>query len=512
MEGITKIYHPVDLIANNNVDFSVNTGEIHALVGENGAGKTTLVKVLYGLESLDNGQIFIHGRPCKIQNPLDANKQGIGMVHQHFQLFDDFTVAQNVVMGVEPLKQGFLFDNQRAERLVQDVIDYHHFSIDPSKKISELSVGQMQQVEILKVLYRKVELLILDEPTSVLTEQETQRLLKTLRKMVDQGKTIILISHKINVVKAISDRITVMRKGQVVAVKNTADVDKREISTLMVGKKVLFEVEKECIDCREVVWCMEDVSLIRKGQTHPLLDRVTLSVHSCEIVGITGVAGNGLTELEDVISGLRPVSSGKIFYNRDDITNLPVHQLREKGLAYVPSDRRERGSSLGSSVLENMVVTTHHDFLKKGGVFDRKNMESYSAALIRDYFISAKPVVPIGTLSGGNIQKVILARELSKVRDFVLFSEPTWGLDIGSSQFIYEKIFEMQRKGIAIILLSTNLDEILELADIIVVMYKGRIVAQKSRSPEITKELIGEYMLGLRDDFGPDEATKESIK
>jgi simple sugar transport system ATP-binding protein len=257
---------------------------------------------------------------------------------------------------------------------------------------------------------------------------------------------------------------------------------------------------------------MEDVSLIRKGQTHPLLDRVTLSARSCEIVGITGVAGNGLTELEDVISGLKPVSSGKIFYNGDDITHLPVPQLREKGLAYVPSDRRERGSSLGSSVLENMVVTTHHDFLKRGGVFDRKNMESYSTALIRDYFISAKPVVPIGTLSGGNIQKVILARELSKVRDFVLFSEPTWGLDINSSQFVYEKIFEMQRKGIAIILISSNLNEILGIADTIVVMYKGRIVAQKSRSPEITKELIGEYMLGLRDDFRHEEVSKGSIK
>jgi general nucleoside transport system ATP-binding protein len=512
MENITKTYDLNNLKANDDVSFNVLKGEIHALVGENGAGKSTLMKVLYGIEKSDSGKIYINNSEVDISSPIVANKYGIGMVHQHFKLINEFTVAQNVVLGIEPKKGFFLFDNSTAIKAVSEIIEQNDFHILPETKISDLSVGQMQQVEIIKMLYRRTDLLILDEPTSVLTEQEIQMLFETLRSLVKQGKTIIIITHKLAEVKNISDRITIMRKGKVIAVKNTEDVDEHEISKMMVGKSIIFNFEKKEGFCSEPVLRLKDVSVVKKRQKRPLLNKVSFEASTCEIIGITGVAGNGLTELEDVMAGLMFVTDGKIYHNDDDVTGLSAMELRNTGLSYVPTDRLNRGASLETSVKENMIITSHHDFMSKSGVLNSDRIENHAKGLIREYLIDSDENVPIGTLSGGNIQKVILARELERVKDFVLFSEPTWGLDVASSEFIYEKILELREHGVAVILISSNIDEILALADTIMVMYRGRIVMKKEVSPELTREIIGEYMLGVKDDFSHKKKEGEAVE
>jgi ABC-type uncharacterized transport system ATPase subunit len=499
MRDITKLYPENNVLANDAVDFEVQRNEIHAVVGENGAGKSTLMKILYGLERPDRGTILLEGRVVHIASPLDANRLGIGMVHQHFRLIPEFSIAENVVLGLEPRRHGILLDQEGAVRAVEQVVREYGFSIDPRLRVAELTVGQMQLVEILKILYRRAGLLILDEPTSVLTEQQIHKLFDTLRGLRAIGKTVIIITHKLGEVKEISQRVTVMRAGKVVAVRETAQVDEREMSRLMVGKTLSLQVRREPRERGPVTLELQKVSLSVKGQDRPLLDGVDLQVHRGEIVGVAGVTGNGLGELEDVASGLRRVSGGRILHDGVDITRLTARELRRRSLAYVPADRLHRGSSLQSSVLENLIIANHHRFLR-GGVFRRRALEEFAGELTEHFSIEGDPRVPIGTLSGGNIQKVILARELASRSDFILFSEPTWGLDVASSEFIYEKILELRRQGIAILLLSSNLDEILSLADTLVVMYRGRAVANLANSEALTKELVGEYMLGLRED------------
>jgi ABC-type uncharacterized transport system ATPase subunit len=506
MRGITKTYPENQVLANSQVDFEVRENEIHAVVGENGAGKTTLMKILYGLEQPDSGDIFSKGEEVRIHSPLDANRLGIGMVHQHFRLIPEFTIAENVVLGMEPRKRGIFFDRERAVRRVEEVIRRYGFTIDPRLPVSRLTVGQMQLVEIIKILYREAQLLILDEPTSVLTEQQIHKLFETLKNLREIGKTIVIITHKLGEVKAISQRVTVMRKGEVVAVRDTDQVDERELSRLMVGKAVTFHFEREAVKKGRVVLELKDVVLQQKGQDRPLLDHVNLKVHAGEIVGVAGVSGNGLAELEDVVGGLRRISQGKLLHDGRDVTHLSAVQLRERGLAYVPADRLQRGSSLQSSVMENMIIASHHDFLQ-GGFFQHQAVEEFADSLARSFSIDGDPRVPIGTLSGGNIQKVILARELASRSDFIIFSEPTWGLDVASAEFIYAKVLEIRGRGIAVLLISSNLDEILALCDTLVVLYRGRVVARLGTAAELSKELVGEYMMGLRDDFASSESS-----
>jgi general nucleoside transport system ATP-binding protein len=511
MQNITKVYPANNLKANDSVSLEVVKGEIHALVGENGAGKTTLMNILYGLEQPDSGTIYLNGAEVRVGSPMVAHQHGIGMVHQHFKLIQEFTVAENVVLGMEPLKRKLFFDRRRADRTVAEVIEENNFHLTPAARISELSVGQLQQVEIVKMLYRRADLLILDEPTSVLTEQEIQRLFKTLRYLAGLGKTIILITHKLGEVKSISDRITVMRKGEVAAVRDTAEVDEYELSRLMVGKRVMLDFDKEAGFCSEPILSLRQVTAARKHQDRPLLDNISFSASTCEIVGITGVAGNGLSELEDVISGLMPVSSGTILYNDIDVTHMSAMELRKTGFSYVPTDRLKRGSSLASTIRENMIITNHHDYLTRGGLLDGKRIESHVEELIAGYQIDGRAGMPIGTLSGGNIQKVILARELEKVRDLVLFAEPTWGLDVAGSEFIYQKILDVRKRGAAVILISSNLDEILAIADTVIVLYRGRIVMKRPVRDDavLSRERIGEYMLGLKDDFQAEREVRE---
>ncbi len=506
MRGITKRYPP-DILANDAVDFSVEKNEIHAVVGENGAGKSTLMKILDGLEQPDAGTMHLDGRRVAIHSPLAASRLGIGMVHQHFKLIPEFTVAQNVVLGSEPTYGGIVTDRKAARARVAEVIAAHGFGIDPDARVADLTVGQMQQVEIVKVLYRKADILVLDEPTSVLTEQEIHGLFGTLRSLRREGRTCIIITHKLHEVKEISDRVTVMRKGRVVAVRPTAEVDTAELARLMVGKDVLFQLDRRKLSCGAPVLEMEGVSLRQRGRGRALLDDVTLTVRSCEIVGVAGVSGNGLGELEDVVTGLRRLSGGRILHNGEDISGLSTAVLRRKGLAYVPADRLRRGASLSSSVTENMMVTHHHDFLK-AGVLALRPIAAFTRRLTQSFSIDGAPQVPIGTLSGGNIQKVILARELASASNLLIVSEPTWGLDVASSQFVYEKILEAREGGAGVLLISSNLDEIMGIADTIAVMYRGRVVAVLPNENGLSKERIGEYMLGLRDDFAREPAGK----
>jgi len=497
MKGITKRYD--GLVANDAIDFAVQKQEIHAVVGENGAGKSTLMKILYGLERPDAGAISLGGVRVAIHSPLDANRLGIGMVHQHFKLIPEFTVAENVALGAEPTRHGLFIDRDAAHARIAEVIASHGFAVDPKARVAELTVGQMQQVEIVKMLYRKAELLILDEPTSVLTEQEIRRLFDTLRSLRRNGKTCIIITHKLHEVKEISDRVTVMRKGRVVAVRGTADVDKAELARLMVGKSVLFRLERETRECGGPVLELSEVSLRQRGSGRPLLDAVSLTVRSCEIVGVAGVSGNGLGELEDVVSGLRRISSGKILHNGEDISGLSTAALRENGLAYVPADRLRRGASLASTVAENMIVSRRHGFLRSG-FLSAARIQRFAERLMKSFSIDGTPQDRVGTLSGGNIQKVILARELASASNLLIVSEPTWGLDVASSQFVCEKILAMRAAGAAVLLISSNLDEIRGIADTIAVMYRGRIVAILPNTPDLSKERIGEYMLGLGKD------------
>ncbi len=499
MEGITKLYTQNNVLANDNVHFEVLEGEIHALVGENGAGKTTLMKILYGLQTPDSGKIFYRGREVHIKNPTDAQRLGIGMVHQHFRLIGQYTVTENVIIGREPKRYGILIDKKRAKQEVVETARMYQLDINPDAPIFKLSIGQMQIVEILKLLYRESDFLILDEPTSVLTEQEIKRLFDTLKALREAGKTIVIITHKLHEVKAISERVTVMRQGKTIAVKDTSSTNEIELSRLMVGRDIILKFERESIPKGEVIYKLENVTLVERKKRRPILENVTISVHKHEIVGIAGVSGNGLSELEDIIGGLRRVSSGKIYHDGRDITNLSTIQLREQGLAYVPSDRLFRGSSLESTVTENMIVSNHHSFLR-GEILDRKRILNYVLAQRERYSIRCEPNIPIGMLSGGNIQKVILARELSSDTDFILFSEPTWGLDVASSEFVYQKILSLRKEGVGIILISSNLDEILSLSDTVVVMYRGKVVFY-SENKNLDKEIIGEYMLGIKDQF-----------
>jgi ABC-type uncharacterized transport system ATPase subunit len=509
MCGIVKTYPASGVLANDGVDLSVEENEIHAVIGENGAGKSTLMKVLYGLEQPDAGEIRLRGKSVVITDPLAANRIGIGMVHQHFKLVPDFTVAENVVLGLEPRSRGLFIDRQSAAKDVGKVIEENAFSIDPKKKVRDLTVGEMQQVEIVKMLYRNAELLILDEPTSVLTEQEIERLFATLRNLLKQGKTCILITHKLEEVMRISHRVTVMRGGKVVAVRNTSDVDKRELSRLMVGKDVPLQVNRGPAAPGEVVLEMKGVSIRLRGQERPLLDKIDLQVRSGEVVGIAGVGGNGLAEIEDALGGLRSIGEGQIVLNGKDVTGLDPERLREAGLSYVPADRLRRGASLTCTVWENCIVTRHHDFLRTG-ILQRRGIRDFTRRLIQQFSIDGSETMPAGNLSGGNIQKMILARELAAQSDFILFSEPTWGLDIGSTQFVYEKIQELRDRGAGVLLISSNLDEILALADTILVMYRGRIVGRLKNGKELSKEVIGEYMLGIRDDSARSVQTDRS--
>ena len=510
LRGISKQYPGSEKKANNNISLDLRQSEILCIAGENGAGKTTLMKILCGLETPDSGEIFINGKKEKINSPLAAGRLKIGMVHQHFMLFSEYTAAENVVMGLEPRKWGFFYDAKEAAKQTDKIIEEHNFSIKSGQKVKDLSLGQMQQVEICRMLYRNAQIIILDEPTSILTEQETSGFFKTLKSLVNEGKSLILITHKLHEIKQLCDRVAVLRRGELAALRDSADIDEYEIARLMFsGDKNAFEIpktpKKNAAHGGEPVIKFDNVTVLRKKQETPLLDRVSFSLNAGEILAFAGVGGNGLGVLEAVLGGFLHPASGKILLCGRDISSLGTRALRNLGLAYVPADRLRLGSAGEATIKENMIINRRREFIK-GIAFNRNDMDKFSERLAEDYGIEGDaPIKKIvrekaSSLSGGNLQKLILAREINWLKDYIVFSEPTWGLDIASSGFIMEEIQKLKSKGAAIILISTNLEEIIALADRIIVMYRGKISGEfviAGAGGDSIKEEIGNCMQGL---------------
>jgi simple sugar transport system ATP-binding protein len=512
LRGITKIYSSSQKKANTNITLGLRKGEILCIAGENGAGKTTLMKIINGLETPSSGEIFINGNAVIIGSTLNAQKMGIGMVHQHFLLFPEYTVVENMVMGVESRKWGIFLDSAKANASAAQVIAAHNFSITPDKIVGSLSVGEMQQVEICRLLYRNADIIILDEPTSVLTENETAALFKTLKTLAQAGKSIFLITHKLQEIKHIADRVAVLRRGELVGIYNTNEIDEHSLARLMVGNthNTISQNRKHknvnSIENKKPVITFDNVTVLRKGQRQPLLDKVSFGIAGGKILGFAGVGGNGLGVLEAVLGGFLHPAEGTITHNGNDISRLNIRQLRNQGLAYIPADRLRVGSALIAPVNENIIINRRHE-LSRRGFLNQKAIHDFSSKLIKRYnIILDNGTQPAATLSGGNLQKLILAREIDQFRDYFVFSEPTWGLDIAAGAFVWDEIISLREKGAAIILISTNLDEILGLSDRIIVMYRGRAAAEFINSSETDtsvtdavslKEKIGGCMQGL---------------
>jgi simple sugar transport system ATP-binding protein len=515
LRGISKIYPGSIKPANNNISIDLYKGEILCIAGENGAGKSTLMKILYGLETPDTGDIYVNGKMEKIDSPLVAKKHGIGMVHQHFKLFDDFTVAENIVMGNEPRKLKVLFDKNKARETALEIISKHNFNLDSKSKVKDLSQGEKQEVEICRILQWNAQILILDEPTSILTEYETASLFKTLRQLVSDGKSIILITHKLHEIKQICNRAVVLRQGKVTGIFNTPDINEENILRAMMGGNTCHRAAQNTEKSQHIILLnnpdrknekkiisFENVTVRRRGQKKPLLEDISFEVNSGEILGFTGVGGNGLGVIEAVLGGFLHPSEGRVKHRDNDISNYSIRALRNQGLAFVPSDRIRTGSAKDGSINENMIISRRHDFMK-GLIINKKSVKEYSDKLVKNYNIEGANGGQAGGnelcafLSGGNLQKLILAREIDSLKDYIVFSEPTWGLDIISGNFIINEISTLRTRGAAIILISTNLDEILRLSDRIMVMYRGRIAGVfVNNKDDLIKEAIGRCASG----------------
>ncbi|MGH2453386.1 MAG: ABC transporter ATP-binding protein [bacterium] len=489
------------VVANDHIALTVHTGEIHALVGENGAGKSTLMKILYGLYQPDEGEIVVRGAPVRIDGPRRALELGIGMVHQHFMLIPVFTVAENVILGSEPTRGGRLATGRAMEQ-IEALTKQYEFALSPRDLVANLSVGEQQRVEIIKVLYRGAELLVLDEPTAVLVPQEVEELFANLRRLRDQGKTIIFISHILDEVLAIADRVTVLRRGRVVGTVASADTTKGQLAEMMVGRPVLLQVARPDITPGEVRLAVDGLA-VRGAHGRPVVRGVTLVVRRGEIYGIAGVQGNGQTELVEAIVGLRAVASGAVHVDGDDVTRASAGRVRLRGLAHIPEDRQRRGLVLPMQVRENLILGHHHRGLfTNGPLLDLSQIEAFARERIRDYDIrSPATTTPALALSGGNQQKVIVAREFAFAPGVLLAAHPTRGLDVGATEFVWRQLMEAKAAGMAVLLVSADLDEILSLSDRIGVMYRGELVAERSPG-EVTPQELGLYMTGTKRDTG----------
>jgi len=489
MEHITKRFPGV--VANDDVSIEIRPGEVHAIIGENGAGKSTLMRVLYGMYPADAGQVTIGGSVVPIHSPRDAISHGIGMVHQHFVLVDPFTVAENIILGEEG---GWRLDMDGAEGRVTELAARYGFAVRPDAVVEELSIGEEQRVEILKALYRGVDILILDEPTAVLTPAEAGDLFKNLRNLRDAGKSIVFISHKLDEVMEIADRITVLRRGTVVGETRPAETSKEHLAEMMVGRPVLFRLDKPATEPGEAVLRLDGLEVA--GKFHG----VSLQVRAGEIVGVAGVEGNGQKELAEAILGLVP-ATGHIVLDGQDIAGSPVAAVRNAGVAYIPQDRHEQGLVLDMSLWENAVLGRHddRDFVNHLGVLLLGTIKELATKLVRLFDVRTRSInVNARTLSGGNQQKLILARELETDPKLLVAAQPTRGLDVGAIEFVWRQILEQKAEGRAVLLISAELDEIYALSDRIVTMYEGRITGEFS--PSDPPERLGAAMLGRADD------------
>lgn len=499
MWGITKVY-PNGVVANQNVHFALREGEIHAVAGENGAGKSTLMKIMFGMEEPSEGEICIKGEKVELHSPQDAIDRGIGMVHQHFMLVPSFTVAENMVLGMEPRK-GVGFNYSEAVRLTEETARKYNLAVNAKAKVGDLTVGMKQKVEILKALVRGAKILILDEPTAVLTPQETEELFLELRHLKEQGHTIVFISHKLKEVKAICDRITIMRGGRSEGVFQTRDVSEQEISRLMVGRDVVLKYDKADVPPGQSVLSVKDLA-VHDSQGKARLEKVSLAVRKGQIVGIAGVEGNGQTQLiEALTGGLHGVSgSGSVKVNGTDILEADLLSIRRLGVSYIPEDRMRQGSAGDASISDNLISTRYRSRdMNKGPFLNGSRIASLAASLVEEFKVQCSgPQQPIGMLSGGNMQKVVVARECSTDPQLLIAEQPTRGVDIGAAQFIHRKLLELRSAGCAILLVSADLNEILELSDSLLVMYEGEIVACLDEPSKVSEEELGLYMLGIK--------------
>ncbi|MCB2290433.1 ABC transporter ATP-binding protein [Clostridium sp. CS001] len=493
MKGITKVFPGT--IANDNVDFELLKGETHVLLGENGAGKTTLMNILYGLYQQEKGEIYVSGNLVNITTPNDAIKLGIGMVHQHFMLVHNFTVTQNIVLGIEP-KKGIKIDMVKAIHDVKEISERYGFAIDPNAVIEDISVGQQQKVEILKALYRGAEILILDEPTAVLTPQEIGELGTIIKNLEKEGKSVILITHKLKEVMSMSDRVTIIRRGKVTGTVNTKETSIDELAELMVGRKVNLTVDKKPALIRGEILKIENLCA-SDHRGLPAVNNLTLSVHGGEILGVAGIDGNGQTEFLEVLTGLRKPKSGNITLDGKNIYGKSPRQIISSGVGHIPEDRHKRGLILEYSLFENSIMGIHKKMpFSKGIVMNYKEIRKHCDTLISEFDIRTPNAdVAALSLSGGNQQKLIVAREISKDPELLIAAQPTRGLDVGAIEYIHKRLVGERDRGRAVLLVSLELDEILALSDRIAVMYDGKVVDILDRE-DATEQKLGILMAG----------------
>jgi len=498
MLGITKRFPGI--IANDNITIQLKKGEIHALLGENGAGKSTLMSVLFGLYQPEEGEIRKDGKTVTIKDPNDANALGIGMVHQHFKLVECFTVLDNIILGVEPTNKGFL-NKEVARKKVMELSDKYHLNVDPDAKIEDITVGMQQRTEILKMLYRDNEILIFDEPTAVLTPQEIDELMDIMKNLAAEGKSILFISHKLGEIIRVSDRCSVLRKGKYVGTVDTASSDPMALSAMMVGRDVKFQVDKTPCDPGEVVFSAKNISVASNLGHKDAVKDVSFDVRRGEIVCIAGIDGNGQTELVHGITGLSPIKSGTISLCGKDITHSSIRERSTSGMSHIPEDRHKHGLVLDYSLEYNMVLESYYEdkFTSKIGFLKKKAIREYSDKLIEQYDVrSGQGSATIArSMSGGNQQKAIIAREIDKNPELLVAVQPTRGLDVGAIEYIHKQLVAERDAGKAILLVSLELDEVMNVSDRILVMYEGEIVGEFKQG-EIKVDELGLYMAGAK--------------
>ncbi|HGR0588749.1 TPA: ABC transporter ATP-binding protein [Streptococcus pneumoniae] len=493
MRDITKVFG--GFVANDKINLHLRKGEIHALLGENGAGKSTLMNMLAGLLEPTSGEIAVNGQVVNLDSPSKAASLGIGMVHQHFMLVEAFTVAENIILGSELTKNGVL-DIAGASKEIKALSERYGLAVDPSAKVADISVGAQQRVEILKTLYRGADILIFDEPTAVLTPSEIDELMAIMKNLVKEGKSIILITHKLDEIRAVSDRVTVIRRGKSIETVEIAGATNADLAEMMVGRSVSFKTEKQASKPKEVVLSIKDL-VVNENRGVPAVKNLSLDVRAGEIVGIAGIDGNGQSELIQAITGLRKVESGSIELKGDSIVGLHPRQITELSVGYVPEDRHRDGLILEMMISENIALQTYYkEPHSKNGILNYSNITSYAKKLMEEFDVrAASELVPAAALSGGNQQKAIIAREIDRDPDLLIVSQPTRGLDVGAIEYIHKRLIEERDNGKAVLVVSFELDEILNVSDRIAVIHDGKI--QGIVSPETTnKQGLGVLMAG----------------
>lgn len=499
MRNITKEFPGI--IANDNITLTLKRGEVHALLGENGAGKSTLMSVLFGLYQAEKGEILKDGKVVKINNPNDANALGIGMVHQHFKLVEIFTVLENIILGVEPNKMGFI---QRAEarKKVVELSEKYGLKVNPDAVVEKISVGMQQRVEILKMLYRENEILIFDEPTAVLTPQEIDELLQIMRGFAEEGKSILFITHKLNEIMEVADRCTVLRKGKYIGTVDVKDTTKEELSKMMVGRDISFSVEKAPAEPKDVVLSVRNVTVPSKIHKNNAVKNVSFDVRAGEIVCLAGIDGNGQTEFVSALTGLEKMTSGTITLLGKDISKSSIRERSVAGISHIPEDRHKHGLVLDYTLEENMILQRYwQPEFQKNGFLKFDAMRKYAETLIERFDVRSGqgPVTPVRSMSGGNQQKAIIAREIDKKHELLVAVQPTRGLDVGAIEYIHKQLVETRDKGKGVLLVSLELDEVMDVSDRILVMYEGEIVGELNPK-NTTVEELGLYMSGAKRD------------